>query len=139
MTKIDFLIIQRNYLTVVYSEIPFSKNLYHIEIIQLICQIIWLVSIWYKILLKGISEVYKTVHYFQASSSLQLIYYLLASSFWYRKYSAIPTLWIWKKEQHLVSKFTSVASNRRAIRGPTALGALGGQRFFEVSNASRLG
>ena len=37
MTKLDLLIIQTNYLTVVYSEIPFSKNLYHIEAIQLIC------------------------------------------------------------------------------------------------------
>ena len=37
MTKLDLLIIQIHYLTVVYSEIPFSKNLYHIETIQLIC------------------------------------------------------------------------------------------------------
>ena len=37
MTKLDLPIIQTNYLTVVYSEIPFSKNLYHIEAIQLIC------------------------------------------------------------------------------------------------------
>ena len=37
MAKLDLIVIQRHYLTVVYLEIPFSKNLHHIETIQLIC------------------------------------------------------------------------------------------------------
>ena len=50
MTKLDLLIIQRNYLTVVDLEFPFCKNLY--KNIQL-------------------------THYFQDSLALQLIYFLL--------------------------------------------------------------
>ena len=41
----------------VCSETPFNKKSYHIEIGQLICKVInLLVAIWYKFLLKGISE-----------------------------------------------------------------------------------
>ena len=37
MTKLELLLIlQRNYVTAVYLEIPFSKNLYHKETIRLI-------------------------------------------------------------------------------------------------------
>ena len=41
---------------VICSEIPFSKNSYHMETSPMICFANWMVSIWYKFSLKGISE-----------------------------------------------------------------------------------
>ena len=80
MTKLDLLIIQRNYLTATYLEIPFSKNLHHIESIQLICfhkSIDWFLydtRFYWKVFL---NTVYKTFYYFQDSSAIPLIYFLL--------------------------------------------------------------
>ena len=73
MTKLDLLIIQRNYLTIAYLEIPFSKNSYHIETIQLICFANQLTGFYTK---QGFTE-----RYFQIECTRQSITFKLVQHF----------------------------------------------------------
>ena len=75
MTKLDLLITQRSYLIVVYSEIPFNKNSYHIQTIQLIYLANKLTGFY---MIQGFTESYFQIEilprYFNTFSSTYLLF-----------------------------------------------------------------
>ena len=90
VTKLDLLIIQRNYLTVAYLEIPFSQNSYHIETIQLIYFANQLTGFY---MIQGFTERYFRIECTRQSITFRLVQHFnlftIVLSFWYGKYDTM--------------------------------------------------